>query len=56
VSGRIGDVTTAQVVDMDAAKRLFLWAQKCCSDAARYFTLEDKCSDYVELIRFHIFV
>jgi hypothetical protein len=41
---------------MEAAKRVFLWAQKCSSDAARFFTLEDKCSDYVELIRYGIFI
>lgn len=51
VTNRVNDVTTKRLEDFEAAKSVFLWAQKRCADAALYYTLEDKCSDYVELIR-----
>ena len=47
----INDVTTKIVTDFDAAQAVFVWTQKYFIEATRYFTLEDKCSDYVELIR-----
>ena len=51
VMDMINDVTTKIVTDFDAAQAVFVWTQKYFIEATRYFTLEDKCSDYVELIR-----
>ncbi len=52
VTNRIDEVITTRITDLGEAKSVFLWAQRSCLEAARYFTLEDKCSDYVELIRY----
>ena len=51
VSERLNEVTDVKIKDWDEAKRSFLWAQKHLISSQSHFTLEEHCSDYVEITR-----
>ena len=44
-------VTGERIRSYADAKGVFLWAQKHVQSAQQYFTLDERCSDYVELTR-----
>lgn len=44
-------VTDSAVYDFESARLVFLWAQKHTTQAQNYFSLDERCSDYVELTR-----
>lgn len=53
LGARLGCVTVTRVRDWNSAKETFLWCQERVLVAQSYFTLEDRCSEYVELARDH---
>ncbi|XP_065181768.1 KIF-binding protein-like [Sycon ciliatum] len=49
----VKDVPTDYVADFDQARQLFLLGQRHIELARKYFSLDDHCTDYVELIQNH---
>jgi len=46
-----GTVTDHRVTDFESARSVFLWAQKHTIEAQKYFSLDERCSDHIELTR-----
>lgn len=51
VSEMENQVSDTKVLDFEGARAVFLWAQKHTITAQKYFSLDERCSDYVELTR-----
>ena len=46
-------ITDKYVLDFEQARELFLVVQKWLCDAKEYYTIDDRCSDYTELVQDH---
>ena len=53
LGGRLEEVRGSKVVDWESARLLFLWSQGRVVASQKYFSMEERCSEYVELAREH---
>jgi len=51
VTSKIDEVTDQKIEDWESARKTFIWAQKHFITAQEYYTMNEKCSDYVEITR-----
>jgi len=51
INPRLDQVADTKIVELDTAKQTFLWAQKQFSESQKYYTMDERCSDYVEICR-----
>jgi len=51
VTDKLEDVTDKKISDWEAARKTFMWAQKHYTASQEYYTMNEKCSDYVEITR-----
>ena len=51
VSERLGEVTDKKITSWDEAKTTFLWSQRHLTASQSFYSLEERCSDYVEISR-----
>ena len=50
---RLEEVRGSKVTDWESARLLFLWSQARVVASQKYFSMEERCSEYVELAREH---
>ena len=51
VKDKLDEVTDSKITSWDEAKKTFLWAQKHYTSSQNYYSLNERCSDYVEITR-----
>eukprot|EP00092_Neocalanus_flemingeri_P004859 GFUD01005229.1.p1 GENE.GFUD01005229.1~~GFUD01005229.1.p1 ORF type:complete len:574 (-),score=155.75 GFUD01005229.1:89-1810(-) len=51
VSTKIEEVTDKKIVGWEDARKTFIWAQKHFTASQGFYTMNEKCSDYVEITR-----
>jgi len=51
VTEEVSQVTDRKITDWDEAKKTFIWSQKNLTASQTFFSLEERCSDYVEISR-----
>eukprot|EP00088_Acartia_fossae_P034425 TRINITY_DN35355_c0_g1_i2.p1 TRINITY_DN35355_c0_g1~~TRINITY_DN35355_c0_g1_i2.p1 ORF type:complete len:293 (-),score=53.91 TRINITY_DN35355_c0_g1_i2:46-924(-) len=51
VSNQTSQITDKRLNSYEDAKGVFIWTQKHLQSAQQYFTLDERCSDYVDLVR-----
>jgi len=51
VNQQLSQVTDQRLSNYSEAKSVFVWTQRHVHSAQQYFTLDERCSDYVELCR-----
>ena len=51
VSEKLHEVTDIKITNWEEAKKSFLWAQKHLISSQSHYTLEEHCTDYVEITR-----
>ena len=51
VTEEVSQVTDRKITDWDEAKKTFIWSQKNLTASQTFYSLEERCSDYVEISR-----
>lgn len=51
LQSKLGEVTAAVIADWETARRTFLWAQTQFTASQKFYLLEERCSDHVEIVR-----
>jgi len=51
VSSKIEEITDKKIVDWETARKTFIWTQKHFTASQEFYTMNEKCSDYVEITR-----
>lgn len=51
VTSKLDEVTDKKICDWETARKTFMWAQKHFTASQEYYTMNEKCSDYVEITR-----
>ena len=45
------EITDSKITNWDTAKAAFLWSQKNLTSSQSFYSLDERCSDYVEITR-----
>ena len=51
VTEQLSEVTCKKITNWDEAKKTFLWSQKNLTASQTFYSLEERCSDHVEISR-----
>ena len=51
VTEKLTEITDSKITNWDTAKAAFLWSQKNLTSSQSFYSLDERCSDYVEITR-----